>query len=163
MTGPAEAGAEYDGQPRMMLGSLEVAEAQPVCRPGRVDPNAAAHAEAVRASWAPLVVFPELSQTGYVLDADEVDVTSGALDPGVDACATTGATAFVGAPVRVDGGRRIAVVAMTLWAPPWPGARSTSAGTRSGTSRPVQDLLSSRSAAGGSVPACARTPASTGT
>jgi predicted amidohydrolase len=115
LTGSAGGGAESDGRlgMRRMLGPLEVAVAQPVCHPGRIDLNAAAQAAEVRATSASLVVFPELSLTGYVLDADEVDVTGGALDPVVEACAATGATALVGVPVRIDGGRRIAVVAVT--------------------------------------------------
>jgi predicted amidohydrolase len=98
---------------RRMLDPLQVAVSQPVCHPGRLDLNAAAHAAAVRATSASLVVFPELSLTGYVLDADEVDLAGRALDPVIDACAATGATALVGAPVHLDGGRRIAVVAVT--------------------------------------------------
>jgi predicted amidohydrolase len=115
LTGSVEGGAESGAQLRMqrMLCPLEVAVAQPVCHPGGIGLNAAAHAAAVRATSASLVVFPELSLTGYVLDAEVVDLAGGALDPVVDACASTGATALVGAPVRADGGRRIAVVAVT--------------------------------------------------
>jgi predicted amidohydrolase len=86
-------------------------------------------------------VFPEPSLTGYVLDADKVDIASGAFDPVVDACAATGATALVGAPVHVDGGRRIAVVAVTDVGAAVAYCKVRLGGTRSDTSLPVQGLL----------------------
>lgn len=82
-----------------------VAVAQPVCRAGRLAANVLAHAAAVRDARAQLVVFPELSLTGYDLDADPVAPTDGALRPIVEACAETGAVALAGAPVE-EGGRR---------------------------------------------------------
>lgn len=96
---------------------LTVAAAQPVCAAGDVAANAGAHADAIRAAEARLVVFPELSLTGYELDAEPVD--DAALAPVVEACAATGTVALVGAPVadprvhiamlRVDGaGVRVA-------------------------------------------------------
>jgi predicted amidohydrolase len=54
---------------------------------------------------ARVVVFPELSLTGYELDAALVEPGDGALDPVVAACASTGSTALVGAPVPGLGGR----------------------------------------------------------
>lgn len=68
----------------------------------------------MRASGARVVLFPELSLTGYVLDHPAVEVS--ALEPIVEACAVTGAVALVGAPAEgylsvlaVDGdGARIA-------------------------------------------------------
>ena len=47
---------------------LTVAVAQPDCTPGEVGPNAASHAAAIADATARLVVFPELSLTGYDLD-----------------------------------------------------------------------------------------------
>ena len=54
------------------------------------------------------MVFPELSLTGYELDADPVAVDDPALDPLVAACAETRSVALVGAPVEEDGSRFIA-------------------------------------------------------
>ena len=63
------------------------------------------HARAVVGARARLVVFPELSLTGYELDAALVEPGDAALDPIVAACAATGSTALVGAPVPGPGGR----------------------------------------------------------
>jgi predicted amidohydrolase len=74
--------------------------------------NAEAHAVAVRAAGARVVVFPELSLTGYELDAPAVAVDDPALAPLVAACAATGTMAVVGAPVLDGDGRtRIAMLA----------------------------------------------------
>ena len=78
---------------------LTIAVAQPVCRPGDVAANAAAHTDAIRAASARLVVFPELSLTGYVLDAAAIAPDDIRLVPIVDACHETGSVALVGAPV----------------------------------------------------------------
>jgi predicted amidohydrolase len=78
---------------------LTIAVAQPA-------PTVEAHAAAIREAGARLVVFPELSITGYELDADAPEDLSAI----VDACAETGSIALVGAPVdgsiamlKVDG------------------------------------------------------------
>jgi predicted amidohydrolase len=63
------------------------------------------HARAVADARARVVVFPELSLTGYELDAALVEPGDAALDPVVAACASTGSTALVGAPVPGPGGR----------------------------------------------------------
>ena len=76
--------------------------------------NVAAHATAVEAAAAEgarVVVFPELSLTGYdVASAPVVARVDPRLGPLVEACATTGATALVGAPVP---GPHIGVLAVT--------------------------------------------------
>jgi predicted amidohydrolase len=90
---------------------LIVAAAQPRCAPKHVGANAREHAAALRSADARVVVFPELSLTGYELDADTVSPHDDALAPIVEACADTGSVALVGAPVagvhiamlRVDG------------------------------------------------------------
>ncbi|KJS62705.1 carbon-nitrogen hydrolase family protein [Streptomyces rubellomurinus] len=97
---------------------LTVAVAQPACaEAGRADTlrvNAERHAEAVRAAGTRLVVFPEPSLTGYDLAAPAVDPADERLAPLVEACATTGATALVGAPVTEGDGREsIATLAVT--------------------------------------------------
>jgi len=76
---------------------LTLAVAQPPCAALDVPANARAHAAAIRAANARVVVFPELSLTGYELAAPVVSF--GELTPIVEACAATGSLALVGAPV----------------------------------------------------------------
>ena len=78
---------------------LSIAVAQPRCVPHDVGANAAIHAQAVREAGSRIVVFPELSLTGYELEATTVDPEAAALDPLVRACEETGSIALVGAPV----------------------------------------------------------------
>jgi predicted amidohydrolase len=93
--------------------ALTVAAAQPPCASDDVVANVAAHVDAIRGAAARVVVFPELSLTGYELDAGPIDPADERLVPLVDACASTGAIALVGAPTS-DGGRgdAIAVIAV---------------------------------------------------
>ena len=88
-----------------MRGVLTVAAAQPVCVPYEVAANAAAHAATIRSVAARVVVFPELSLTGYELDAAAIGADDRRLAPIVEACAESGSVALVGAPVRDDDGR----------------------------------------------------------
>jgi len=75
--------------------------------------NATAHAAVVAAAAARLVVFPELSLTGYELDAPPLAPDDDRLAPIVAACAASGAVALAGAPVADDdGARNIAVLAI---------------------------------------------------
>ena len=67
-----------------------------------VSANAIEHADAVRAARAQLVMFPELSLTGYELDAAALSPSDEALAVIQDACAEASCVALVGAPV--DGG-----------------------------------------------------------
>ncbi|MBF6333785.1 carbon-nitrogen hydrolase family protein [Nocardia transvalensis] len=92
-----------------MRGELSIAVAQPRCAAHDVVGNAAAHAEIVRAARARVVVFPEMSLTGYELDAEVVTPDDERLAPIVAACAQTGSLALVGAPVP---GPRIGVLAV---------------------------------------------------
>ncbi|MET8093647.1 carbon-nitrogen hydrolase family protein [Micromonospora sp. NPDC005220] len=89
---------------------MRLAVVQPPCVPLDVAANARAHAAAVRAARARLVVFPELSLTGYELDAPVVSVDDPRLAPLVEACAETGTLALAGAPVAGD---HIATLAVT--------------------------------------------------
>lgn len=84
---------------------LTVAVAQPLCVPYDVTANAVTHAAVIRSAGTRLVVFPELSLTGYELDAPTVRAGDPRLAPIVEACAATGALALVGAPVSGAGGR----------------------------------------------------------
>lgn len=93
---------------------LSLAVAQPRCVPGDARGNGRGHARAVREAGARIVVFPELSLTGYELDAALVGPDDAALAPIVEACRSTGSVALVGAPVPGPGGRAyIAVLAVS--------------------------------------------------
>jgi predicted amidohydrolase len=85
-------------------GPLTIAVVQPRCTPKHVRANGLEHADAIRRADARLVVFPELSLTGYELDAEPVALDDGALAPIVEACAERAAVALVGAPVAGDDG-----------------------------------------------------------
>lgn len=90
-----------------------VAAAQPRCVSNDVEANASAHAEVIRAAEARVVVFPELSLTGYELDAPPIDTEDDRLTVIVDACAAAGSVALVGAPTASEGHDHIAVIAIT--------------------------------------------------
>jgi predicted amidohydrolase len=92
---------------------LSVAVAQPLCVPYDVAVNAVTQAATVRAAGARVVVLPELSLTGYELDAPAITVEDPRLVPIVEACAEAGSLALVGAPVHGEAGRsHIAMVAV---------------------------------------------------
>ena len=86
--------------------SLIVAAVQPSCTPRDLAANCRAHAAAIKSANARLVVFPELSLTGYELDALPVDITDDAFGPIVKACAAAGTVALVGAPILSDRGHQ---------------------------------------------------------
>lgn len=86
-----------------MRQALSIAVAQPRCLARDVAANAAAHAQAVRAAEARVVVFPEMSLTGYELDAAPIAPDDQRLAPITAACAETGSLALVGAPVPGPG------------------------------------------------------------
>jgi predicted amidohydrolase len=92
---------------------LTVAVAQPQCRAYDVAANARIHAATVRSAGARVVVFPELTLTGYELDAPAVKADDPELAPIVEACGQTGSLALVGAPVNGRAGRsHIAMLAI---------------------------------------------------
>ncbi|CAE7149479.1 GALNS [Symbiodinium necroappetens] len=66
--------------------------------------------ELIRAADARVVVFPEMSITGYELAAEVVDPEDARLESIVSACADTGALALVGAPTRSDLGDHISML-----------------------------------------------------
>ena len=82
---------------------LALAVAQPSCVAHDVVANARAHAALVRAAGARVVVFPEMSLTGYELDAAPVAPPDPRLAPLVEACAEVGAVVLAGAPVPIAG------------------------------------------------------------
>jgi len=87
-----------------------LAVAQPKLVAHDVAANANAHASLITEARARVVVFPELSLTGYELDAPVLSPDDPRLAPLVDACAATGAVALAGAPVD---GPHIAMLAIT--------------------------------------------------
>jgi len=95
------------------LSPLIVAAAQPRIVVGDLAANVAAHAEVVRATGARLLVFPEMSLTGYELDALDVSPDDPALEPLIAACREADAVALVGAPLDWAGAERIGVLIVT--------------------------------------------------
>lgn len=96
-----------------MRDQLSIAVAQPHCVPYDVAANSLVHAAVVRSAGARVVVFPELSLTGYELDAPAITIEDPRLGPMVDACAEMGSVALAGAPVLGDAGAsHIAMVAI---------------------------------------------------
>ncbi|NDU74795.1 carbon-nitrogen hydrolase family protein [Actinomadura sp. DSM 109109] len=100
---------------------LTLAAVQPPSTSRDVAANVAEHVRAIRAARAGVVLFPELSLTGYELDAGPVDPDDPRLEPLVEACASAGCVALAGAPVgrhiamlRVDAGG-IAVAYRKVW------------------------------------------------
>jgi predicted amidohydrolase len=92
---------------------LVIAVAQPQCVSRDVAANAVTHAATVRSARARVVVFPELSLTGYELDAPAIPADDPRLAPIVEACVATGSIALVGAPVQEDAARtHIAMLAI---------------------------------------------------
>lgn len=92
---------------------LTIAVAQPLCIPYDVAANATIQAATIRAAAARVVVFPELSLTGYELDAPPIAAEDPRLIPIVEACAETGSLALVGAPVQGEAGQvHIAMLAI---------------------------------------------------
>jgi len=118
---------------------LRVAAAQPETTPYDVAANAQSHAAIIRAVGARVVVFPELSLTGYHFDAPVVSPSDPRLEPLVEACRETGSAALAGAPVAGDHigmlvitGEDVAVAYRKIWLGNgeterfWPGAEAAS-------------------------------------
>ena len=93
---------------------LVIAVAQPPCVPLDVAANAVTHAAAVRSARARVVVFPELSLTGYELDGPAITVDDPRLRPIVEACAEAGSLALVGAPVQDDDDARTYIAMLAV-------------------------------------------------
>lgn len=93
-----------------MRDPLVIAVAQPSTVGHDLRGNAGRHAEAIEAADADVVVFPEMSLTGYEFDADGVKPDDVRCRPLVDACRATGTVALVGAPVAARGGKSIGVL-----------------------------------------------------
>ena len=149
---------------------LQIAVAQPPCVTGALISNAEAHALTVLAARARLVVFPELSLTGYDLAAPAValddpgpgDHRRGVRHDELD-------RARRGADCRWAAARRRMTVppvgrsrscGSTPTAPGWSTASSISGRRRPSTSLPARDRWCSSSTAGGSGSGSAETPGS---
>ncbi|WP_407444728.1 carbon-nitrogen hydrolase family protein [Rhodococcus sp. (in: high G+C Gram-positive bacteria)] len=89
---------------------LRMAVGQPAVIDGDHVGSARAHAELIRSARTDVMVFPELSLTGYQLDAADVDLDGDAVALLVEACRSTDACALVGAPVTENGERFIAIL-----------------------------------------------------
>ncbi|MHA3024317.1 carbon-nitrogen hydrolase family protein [Mycobacterium sp. BMJ-28] len=89
---------------------FSIAVAQPHIATGEVAANVDAHVALIDQAHARLVVFPELSLTGYQLDTPPIDVASDVMEPLVSSCAARGSAALVGAPVVSNGHHYIATV-----------------------------------------------------
>ena len=94
------------------MGSLRLAVAQPRSMLGDLAHNVVEHAAIVKGIEARVVVFPELSLTGYAMDATPVTEDDSELHPLVDACDQAGSVALVGAPTLggAPGARRISIL-----------------------------------------------------
>lgn len=87
---------------------------QPLWAGADVMANVREHAQAIEQAHARVVVFPELSLTGYDLGAPLLAVDDRRLRPLVDACRVAGSVALVGAPIGDEDGREyIATLAVT--------------------------------------------------
>jgi len=87
-----------------VVAPLIIAVAQPFTVSHDVAGNAQRHAALIGQSGAHVVVFPEMSLTGYELSAPAIDPADDRLKPLLDACKEHGAVALVGAPVHAPGG-----------------------------------------------------------
>lgn len=87
-----------------MRQSLTIAVAQPTSVLYDVDFNVACHAASIRDALARVVVFPELSVTGYAMDVQPIDLDDEQLAPIVRACGESRTVALVGAPTLGDAG-----------------------------------------------------------
>ncbi|WP_308799986.1 carbon-nitrogen hydrolase family protein [Agromyces silvae] len=85
--------------------TLLIALAQPATSPSDIAGNAERHAEAIRSAQARLILFPELSLTGYRLQAPALELDDPRLQPLIDAARDCRSIAIVGAPTRDGEGR----------------------------------------------------------
>ena len=92
---------------------LTLAVAQPDSRLDDLEFNSTRHSELVEQAGARLVVFPEMSLTGYTFGATPVSPDDPLLAPIVTACGRSGSLALVGAPIVGEYGQpQIATMAI---------------------------------------------------
>lgn len=95
-----------------MVVPLTLAVAQPLTIVRDVVGNVERRAEAIRGARANVVVFPELSVTGYEFGADPLDPSDDRLSLISHACAETGTLALAVAPVEAPGGVSIGMMSV---------------------------------------------------
>lgn len=96
-----------------MRSPLTLAVAQPRCHPYDVVANVAEHASIVAQAGARVVVFPELSLTGYHFDAAPLATDDPRMLPLLETCAAHEAIALIGAPVTSNGNLHIGMIAVS--------------------------------------------------
>ncbi|MEQ4721811.1 carbon-nitrogen hydrolase family protein [Nonomuraea sp. B19D2] len=84
---------------------LRISVAQPYCTPHDVAANAAVHAATITSGQARVVIFPELSLTGYELTTPAISADDSRLGPIMKACAASRTVALAGAPIHGENGR----------------------------------------------------------
>lgn len=90
---------------------LRIAVAQPASVSHDVAANVRSHTALIRRTDARVVVFPELSLTGYELSTAPLALDSSSLNPLIEACSASDTIALVGAPVkRGDGSMAISTL-----------------------------------------------------
>ncbi len=88
-----------------MESTLALGLGQPNSRLGDVAFNVTEHAQVVRDLESHVVVFPELSLTGYGMCQAVIDPDDPVLEPLINACAASSAVALAGAPTAHPNGK----------------------------------------------------------
>ncbi len=89
-----------------MRDPLVIAVAQPLTLADTLESDVDRHCELIRSAAARIVVFPELSLTGYDFSAPAITPDDPRLEPLVEACAASDSIGLVGAPVTGERGSR---------------------------------------------------------
>lgn len=97
-------GCNHDGVTPTRRPPLTIAAVQPISALHDVAFNVERHAKSVAAAKARVVVFPELSLTGYSMDGPIVHLDDPELAPLIESCAHADSIALVGAPVQAARG-----------------------------------------------------------
>lgn len=116
VSSPHESGTtvtDSHGEAGTRTQQLKLAVVQPEIKSHNLWHNVTSHVAAIRRAEAQVVVFPELSLTGYELDATPVDLSDERLEPLLMACGEANCVALTGAPITQDGVDYIAMVAIT--------------------------------------------------
>lgn len=104
--------------------ALSIALGQPLPVPGDLATTVANHVAIVKAANCDLVVFPELSLTGYFMDAPIIDFESEEVAPLQQACAESETVALVSAPIHQGNKDYIGVVLIDAEGPTVVAAKS---------------------------------------
>lgn len=90
--------------------ALSITLGQPLADPGNLATSVANHVVIVRATHSDLVVFPEMSLTGYFMDAPVIDFEGEEFAPLQQACAELDTAVLVSAPIHQGNKDYIGVV-----------------------------------------------------